>query len=87
MSNAERVRAEAHVKTFFLNQHAEGDPNLKPTQEDWERLPRLVKDQFTDLVLTYNAGGELLDKIIAESKKTSHSDASFGFAVKQILKQ
>lgn len=84
-----RAAAKAYLKTYFLKQVQNHVAGAGPTEEDWNRIPPDLLEQWVDMLCTFKPGAPAgaLDKIIAESKKTSHSDASFGFAVKQILKQ
>lgn len=83
-----REQAEAYIKDKMMNppenvikEHGGHVPN----EEDWERIPRFVKDHFIDMVMGFNPGAGLIDQILIEYRKKSHSDLSFGVLVKQII--
>lgn len=82
-----REVVEAYLKNAFLHKPHPGRPaDQLPNEDEWNRIPREFLDFQIDLIIEFNgAGNPALNEIIAEYRKKSHSDTSFGMEVKQIL--
>lgn len=78
-----RKACEEYLKQFMLNCTPPGGER-KPTEEDFNRIPREHLDLMIDMVLGFK-GGSAYQEILTEYNKKAHSDTSFGMIVKGIL--
>lgn len=85
-----RDQCFVYLKDQFMNfkhPNPEHDIPQEERAEAWDRMPIDNKNMLVDLVLGFNCGeaSPALAEIRDEYAKKTHSDASFGMIVKEIL--
>lgn len=80
-----REQCLAYLKGEFLKFIAPGNTEPNNTEEEWDRMPDDHKQKLVDLVLGFQPQNLMMDEVMKEYNKKSHSDLSFGMVVKQIV--